>query len=204
MLVLKGLVGLHRTVQIQLPQNYWLGHVLIYYISFSLSDLFHSVWQTLGSYTLHKWVSFVPFYSWVIFHCVYICTMLCLVTRLCLTLCDPMDYSPPGSPVHADSPGKNTGVGCHTQGIFPTQGWNPGLPHCRRILHWLSHQRSPYIYCLDTIVLQQYVSLRCTTWWCNTHRYWNMITSLRLVNTSITACTYLFCMCGENIYDLPS
>ena len=44
-----------------------------------------------------------------------------------------------------DSPGKNTGVGCHAllQGIFPTQGSNPGLLHCRRILYRLSHQRSP-------------------------------------------------------------
>ena len=40
-----------------------------------------------------------------------------------------MDYSPSGSSVHGDSPGKNTGVGCHTllQGIFPTQGLNSGL-----------------------------------------------------------------------------
>ena len=46
-----------------------------------------------------------------------------------------------------DSPGKNTGVGCHAllRGIFPTQGSNPGLPHCRRILHQLSHQGSPRI-----------------------------------------------------------
>ena len=44
------------------------------------------------------------------------------------------------------SPGKNTGVGCHAllQGIFPTQGLNPGLPHCRRILHQLGHQESYY------------------------------------------------------------
>ena len=28
-------------------------------------------------------------------------------------LCNPMDYNPPGSSVHGDSPGKNTGVGCH-------------------------------------------------------------------------------------------
>ena len=44
-----------------------------------------------------------------------------------------------------DSPGKNTGVGCHAllQGIFPTQGLNPGLPPCRRILYHLSHQGSP-------------------------------------------------------------
>ena len=52
-----------------------------------------------------------------------------------------MDCSPPGSSVHGDSPGKNTGVGCHDllQGIFPTEGSNPGLPHCRWILYHLSH-----------------------------------------------------------------
>ena len=40
---------------------------------------------------------------------------------------------------------KNTGVGCPAllQGIFPTQGSNSGLPHCRRILYLLSHQSSP-------------------------------------------------------------
>ena len=46
-----------------------------------------------------------------------------LVAQSCLTLCNPMDCSPPGSSVHGDSPGKNIGVGCHAllQGIFPTQ-----------------------------------------------------------------------------------
>ena len=40
----------------------------------------------------------------------------------CLTLGDPMDCSPPYSSVNGDSPGKNTGVGCHAllQGIFLT------------------------------------------------------------------------------------
>ena len=73
--------------------------------------------------------------------------VLCLVAQSCLTLCDPMDCSPPGSSVHWDSPGKNTGVGCHAllQGIFPTQGLNLGLPHCRWILYRLSHQGSPRI-----------------------------------------------------------
>ena len=44
-----------------------------------------------------------------------------------------------------DSPGKHTGVGCHSllQGIFPTQGSKPGLPLCRWILYQLSHQGSP-------------------------------------------------------------
>ena len=43
------------------------------------------------------------------------------------------------------SPGQNTGVGSCSllQGIFPTQGLNPGLPRCRRILYQLSHQGSP-------------------------------------------------------------
>ena len=41
-----------------------------------------------------------------------------------------------------NSPGKNTGVGCHSllQGIFLTQGSNLGLLHCRQILYLLSHQ----------------------------------------------------------------
>ena len=44
-----------------------------------------------------------------------------------------------------DSPGKNTGVGIHflLQGIFPTQGWNRDLLHCRQILYWLSQEGSP-------------------------------------------------------------
>ena len=44
-----------------------------------------------------------------------------------------------------NSPGQNTGVGSLflLQGIFPTQGWNPGLPHCRWILYQLSHKGSP-------------------------------------------------------------
>ena len=43
--------------------------------------------------------------------------------------------------------GQKTGVGSLSllQGIFPMQGFNPGLPHCRRILQQLSHQGSPRI-----------------------------------------------------------
>ena len=62
---------------------------------------------------------------------------LCLVAQSCPALCHPMDYSRPGSSLHGDSPGKNTGVGCHAlpQGIFPTQGLNPSLLHCRQSLY---------------------------------------------------------------------
>ena len=62
------------------------------------------------------------------------CAMLsCLVAQLCLTLCDPMDCSPPGTSVHGDFPGKNSGVGCHAllQGNLPSPGVearSPALP----------------------------------------------------------------------------
>ena len=61
------------------------------------------------------------------------------VVQSCLTLCEPMNCSP------WNSPGQNTGVGSLSllQGIFPTQGSNPGLPHGRRILYQLSHKGSP-------------------------------------------------------------
>ena len=46
-----------------------------------------------------------------------------------------------------NSPGQNTGVGSRffLLGIFPTQGLNPGLQHCGRILYLLSHQGSPVV-----------------------------------------------------------
>ena len=65
-----------------------------------------------------------------------------LFAQSCLILCDHIDCSPPGSSVHGDSPGKNTGMGCHAllQGIFLTQGLDPGLLYCRQILYQLNTQ----------------------------------------------------------------
>ena len=59
------------------------------------------------------------------------CAVLCLVTQWWLTLCDPMDCSPPGSCVHGDSLGKSAGVGslCLLQGIFLTWELIQGLLH---------------------------------------------------------------------------
>ena len=59
----------------------------------------------------------------------------------CPTLCNPMDYR---LLCPWDFPGKSTRVGCHflLQGIFPTQGSNLGLQHCRQTLYCLSYQRS--------------------------------------------------------------
>ena len=54
----------------------------------------------------------------------------CLVIHSCPTLCDPMDCSPPGPSVHWNSPGKNTGVGCHAlpPGDPPDLGIKPWSP----------------------------------------------------------------------------
>ena len=70
-----------------------------------------------------------------------------------------------------DFPGKNAGVGCYflLQGIFPTQGSNPGLPHCRQILYCLSHQGSPKI--LEWVV---YPFSRGSSW----SRNWTAVSCL--------------------------
>ena len=112
---------------------------------------------------------FILFYGWVTFHCIiYIidttslsihlsmdmwvasvswllwCNELpgaCAVcAKSCPTLCNPVAYSMRFL-FPWDFPGENTGVRCHAllQGIFPTQGSNAGLLHCRQILYCLSH-----------------------------------------------------------------
>ena len=70
------------------------------------------------------------------------------VVQSYLTLCDPMDCP-------WNSPGQNTGVDSLSvlQGIFSTQGSNPGLPHCRQILYQLSHKGSgPFLKSLLSLV----------------------------------------------------
>ena len=64
-----------------------------------------------------------------------------LVAQLCLTLCDPVDCSPPGSSAYGISQARVLRGSCHSllQGIFPTQGSNLGLLHPRQILYHLSY-----------------------------------------------------------------
>ena len=92
---------------------------------------------------MFQWILYCRFFTvWAAREAHIYMPVLCSVTQLCLALCDPMDCRPPGSSVHGDSPGKNTGVGFHAllQGILPTQGSNSRLPHCRRILYQLSKE----------------------------------------------------------------
>ena len=69
--------------------------------------------------------------------CVCVCVCVCVLSQVQL-------FATPWTTLW-NSPGFNTGVGNLSlfQEIFPTQGLNPGLPHCRWILYQLSHQGSP-------------------------------------------------------------
>ena len=74
-------------------------------------------------------------------YCVYVC-----VSCSCPTLCDPHGLWPTRLLCPLYFPGKITGAGCYflLQVIFPTQGSNLGLPHCRQILYHLNHQEGPW------------------------------------------------------------
>ena len=70
-------------------------------------------------------------------HACFAC-LLCIVAQSCPTLCSPMDCNLPGSSVHGDSPGKNSGVGFHEllQVIFLTQASNPLSLTGRQVLYY--------------------------------------------------------------------
>ena len=99
-------------------------------------------------------------------------------------------HSPPGSSVHGDARGKNTGVGCHAllQGIFPTRGSNPSLLHYRLILYHLSHQGSLLSDINVSILVKKlYVKILNTDGtsarpgWPSKHEWWLYASSLRCV-----------------------
>ena len=75
-------------------------------------------------FSWRSWMVFPQlFFSRSIFF-LHVLRYVCSDAQLYLTLCDPMDCSLPGSSVHGDSPGKNSGVGCHflLPGLFLTYG----------------------------------------------------------------------------------
>ena len=71
-------------------------------------------------------------------------SFLCVLSCSVVSDCNPMDYSPPGSSVLGILQARTVEwvAISFVQGIFPTQGSNPGLLHCRHILYCLSHQGS--------------------------------------------------------------
>ena len=97
---------------------------------------------------------------WIAHKCLYFYTLLLMTVCMCEShsvmsnsLWPRRLYSP------WNSPGQNTGVGSLSllKGIFPTQGSNPGLPHCRQILYHLSHQGSPRILEWVSLSLLQWI-----------------------------------------------
>ena len=85
------------------------------------------------------------------------------VAQLCVTPCDLTDCRLVGSSCPWNSLGKNTGVGCHFlfQGIFPTQGSNPGLLHWRQIFFTVWATREALLLCKPLIILWAFSFM----WW---------------------------------------
>ena len=111
--------------------------------------------------------------------------------KSCLTLCDAMDCSLPGSSVHGILQGKNTGVGCHAllQRIFLTQGSNLHLlcllhlPHHRQILYCWTTRESPVTDIPMQILVKfssSMVSFDFYQWLLVTHVGWNKRVSFKL------------------------
>ena len=82
------------------PLHYWWEYKLV-------QPLWRMVWRFLKKLKIE-----------------ILCAVLCWVTQSYPTLFDPMNCSPPGSSVYGDSPGKNTGEGCHA--LWPS---NPTPTH---------------------------------------------------------------------------
>ena len=85
-----------------------------------------------------------------------VCVCVCVSHSVISNSLWPHGLSPTRLLCPWGSPGKNTGVGCHSllQGIFLTHGSNQGLLHCRQILYHLSHKGSPIIHILIHSLIQ--------------------------------------------------
>ena len=101
----------------------------------------------------------------------------CMCAPLCLTLCDPMDWSPRGSSVHGIfQPRILTGFHFLLQGIFPTQGLSScllQLLHCRWILYHRHHLGSPVFSELG-FYLCKWWSCRCMSSFWNSTFIWRI------------------------------
>ena len=108
-----------------------------------------SIHRVANSSTQLKWLSMrvcVRIYLTIIY--MHMLT-LCWVAQLCPALCNPLDYSPPGSSVLGDSPGTNTAMGCYlpfsSPGDLPNLGTEPSLPHSGEFFTIWEPPGEPYI-----------------------------------------------------------
>ena len=88
------------------------------------------------------------------------CAVLCFVAQSCPTLCDPTDYSPPGSSVHGILQARTLEWVAvpSSRGICPIQELNRGLLHCRQILYCLKPPGKPENTGVDSISLSRGIS----------------------------------------------
>ena len=99
-----------------------------------------------------------------------------------------------------NSPGKNTGVGSHSllQGIFPTQGWNLGLLHCRQILYHLSHQEARgQLFCTTEASTSGPTGL-----WVSMVRIHAWVSGDPRLLTRHALCMYTCCLCSHYVWEL--
>ena len=97
-----------------------------------------------------------------------------------------------------DSPGQTTGVNSLSllQGIFPTQGSNPGLRHCRQILYQLSHQGSPWVQYTFFITLLREKAWNSIFW--PTPWFFKINLFVRsLHNSTKSSSSFIFHSCGN-------
>ena len=114
------------SLSINIPRRSW--HILL--TTLHSTSLVHNsafcLYLKTGKKPTKNRVNFIAHY------CVACCALLLSQVWLFATL--------PGSSVHGDSWGKNTGVSCHAllQGIFSTKVWNPGLLNCANTLFFIN------------------------------------------------------------------
>ena len=84
------------------------------------------------------------------------------VIQSCLTFCDPINCSPPGSSIHGifQVRAPERVAISFIQGIFPIQGSNPALPHCRQKLYDLSQKINVLNYISNTTYQKKQVIMQ--------------------------------------------
>ena len=122
------------------------------------------------------------------------CTKQSVYPSTIVCVCESHSVVSDSATSWTNSPGQNTGVGSRSlhQGIFPTQGLNPGLPHCRWILYQLSHHSPEMTFAPgllsafpDTALVQASLSLAgsCKSLWLAF-----LLASVCVLHTLVSSC----------------
>ena len=110
----------------------------------------------------------------------------------------PRGLQPPRLLCPWDSPGKNTGVGCHAllQEIFPSQGLNPGLLHCRQILYCLSYMEAQANIMIE---IYNYINLRIKNYNPYSIPIWGVLRELLLASKLFLDPFFFLTLCQAQV-----